>query len=307
MFLKKMKLFYRRAISEDWNIGFIENIDGLLACNQLEIKWMKQSYKKGWFADPFILNITDLNIYILVEEYQYLTQRGCISKLTIDRKTFELKEVKQILCLNTHLSFPAILRYNGEVYIYPENCINGRLIVYHYNPETDQVIPINIWCEEPLTDAVLYTKDDTFYLLSTQRPVQNGADLNVYVACGKSPSTWTFEYVQTIHLSDNSARSAGLPFSYANMVIRPAQNCNEGYGKGIVLQKINHTFSGIELSEMKRFYPTSKIWNDGLHTFNVCEKTVVVDGRRIKYPMLYKTNRFARNMCNYIKRCFICC
>lgn len=295
MLLQRVKEIYRKLVSEEWNIGFVNNLNNLFEQESLDIQWMKHSYKKGWFADPFILDITESNIIVLVEEFQYLTQRGCISKLTIEKDTFKLIDVEQILNLDTHLSFPAILRVDDEIFIYPENCITGRLMVYRYNLKTKKVLEVNVWCEEPLTDAALYIKDNIPFLLSTKRPIQNGRELNVYIADGISPLNWKFRYVKTIFFEDNTARSAGLPFNYQNKCIRPAQICNKGYGKGVVLQELIQTCSEINLKELKRFYPSSKIWNDGLHTFNYYNGMVVVDGRRIAHPKIIQLCHLIRN------------
>lgn len=254
MLFYKIKEFYRRLISEEWNIGFVNNLDDLLSQEHLNIQWMKHSYTKGWFADPFILRITDSEIFVLVEEFQHMKQCGCISKLIVDRQTMRLKCVKEILKLNTHLSFPAIYRYNNEIYIYPENCVTGRLQIYHYDEETDIVEPIHIWCKEPLVDATLYMDGDLPFLLATKQPFQNGKSLDVYIASGNSPLKWCFEYKQTINFNDNIARNAGLPFIYKGKTLRPAQNCNGGYGKGIVLQELTVTCSDIVLKEIKRFF-----------------------------------------------------
>lgn len=299
MLLWKIKESYRRLISEEWNIGFVDNLNGLFEKENLTIQWMKHSYKRGWFADPFILNITDSYIIVLVEEFQYLNQKGCISKLTIDKYTFELLNVKQILCLDSHLSFPAIFRLGEDVFIYPENCVTGRLTVYRYSQENDSIEPINVWSREPLTDAVLYIKDDIPFLLSTKRPVQNGYELNVYIANEKTLADWNFKYLKTILFHDNTARSAGLPFNYKNKCIRPAQVCNDGYGKGIVLQELIQTDLDFSFKEIKRFYPSSTIWNDGLHTFNYYEGMAVVDGRRIAHPILFQTFYLIRRFLYY--------
>ena len=55
-----------------WNIGFVENtLDGVINGEPLKIKWLNHECKDRWFADPFILDVTDDKIYVLVEEYYY--------------------------------------------------------------------------------------------------------------------------------------------------------------------------------------------------------------------------------------------
>ena len=62
-------------------------------------------------------------------EYIY-NHRAYISKLTIDKKTKELIKTDLVLKLNTHLSYPAIIRRDNHIYIYPESGQSGRLMLY---------------------------------------------------------------------------------------------------------------------------------------------------------------------------------
>ena len=38
---------------------------------KLKIHWIKHKNKSSWFADPFILSVTEDHIFILVEEFVY--------------------------------------------------------------------------------------------------------------------------------------------------------------------------------------------------------------------------------------------
>ncbi len=289
-----MKSFFRNLIRVEWNIGFVENSEDLLEREKLQIHWMKHSYSKGWFADPFILEVTETEIILLVEEYQYLSDLGCISKLVVERNSFKLKSVKRILQIESHLSFPAIFKYENQLYIYPENCQMGKLKLYSYDKITDIVTPLSVWCEEPLTDAALCICSGRPFLFSTKRPKQNGADLDIYASVGEKPSEWSFYHAQTVHFKDNVARNAGLSFYWKNELMRPAQDCNKGYGKGIVIQNIYQDESGFTFKEVKRFFPSSLKWKEGLHTFNVYNEIIVVDGRRYPYPMFARIYRIVR-------------
>ena len=113
-----IKKIYQRLTNRLWTIGFLQNpIEDLTVGKPLRVEWMKHSYKDRWFADPFVLDVDDNNIYILAEEYYMPIHRAYIAKLTIDRNTKELIETKPILKLKTHLSYPAIIRRDGNIYI----------------------------------------------------------------------------------------------------------------------------------------------------------------------------------------------
>ena len=137
-----------------YNIGFVnEPLKSVLDGSSFHINWLKHSYKDRWFADPFILDVNDEEIIVLVEEWYDPIQRGHISRLTVDRKTYELKSTNVVLDDGTHLSFPAIERKGRDVYIHPENSVIGKLENYKYNEKEDRFEKVGLLCNQPLTDS----------------------------------------------------------------------------------------------------------------------------------------------------------
>ena len=132
-FLTKLRNW---SIKEEYNIGFVDNTyEDIISGKPLSVKWMAHSYKDSWFADPFILDVTDTQIYLLVEDFYYPIGRGRISLLKVNRKTYVCEERIPLLTLNTHLSFPAIFRIGNEVFVYPESGLSGKLKLYRYENE----------------------------------------------------------------------------------------------------------------------------------------------------------------------------
>ena len=59
-FLTKLRNW---SIKEEYNIGFVDNTyEDIISGKPLSVKWMAHSYKDSWFADPFILDVTDTQI-----------------------------------------------------------------------------------------------------------------------------------------------------------------------------------------------------------------------------------------------------
>ena len=107
---------YRSIMQGVWNIGFVENtLDEVIGGEPLKIRWLNHNCKDRWFADPFILDVTDDKIYVLVEEYYYPHKRGRLAMLTIDKASNSLLKVDTILELDSHLSFPAIIRRGDKI------------------------------------------------------------------------------------------------------------------------------------------------------------------------------------------------
>ena len=92
-----------------WRIGFLQNtLEEVIAGAEPVIKWMRGKHQDGWFADPFVLKVTDTSISLLAEEFRYKTGKGRIVRLDIDRETLTLETVTPLID-GCHLSFPFII------------------------------------------------------------------------------------------------------------------------------------------------------------------------------------------------------
>ena len=231
---------------------------------------------------------------MLVEEFTYNINRGRLAKLIIDKKTYKLKSEKIILDLSTHLSFPAILRMRESVYIYPENSASGKNTLYRFNPNNDNLVVVNTLSDLPLTDAIITEIEGHNYLFSTKIPTQNSNKLTIYASNEKMGS---YHPIQSICLPDNTARSAGDIFVDGNRIIRPAQNCNGGYGVGLIFQEVTKDSNGhIAIKELFRKSPYANYI--GMHTYNQYKDYVIVDLHARRYPVLHKLLLTIKRICN---------
>ena len=83
-------------------------LEEVIAGAEPVIKWMRGKHQDGWFADPFVLKVTDTSISLLAEEFRYKTGKGRIVRLDIDRETLTLETVTPLID-GCHLSFPFII------------------------------------------------------------------------------------------------------------------------------------------------------------------------------------------------------
>ena len=103
------KSWWHRWVAPHWRIGFLQkNLQEVIAGAEPEIKWMRAKHQDGWFADPFVLKVTDSSISLLAEEFRYKTGKGRIVRLDIDRETLTLETVTPLID-GCHLSFPFII------------------------------------------------------------------------------------------------------------------------------------------------------------------------------------------------------
>lgn len=269
-----IKELIRSFSNEIWNIGFIQNdLDGILYGEPIQVVWMQHSCKKSWFADPFILDVTDDEIHVLVEEFYMPIQRGRISRLIIDKRTCELKRLDVVLELLTHLSFPAIIKREGKIYIYPENGESGELNFYQYVPETNECLKVKTILSESVADAVITTIDGKEYLFCTKQPHPNG---NVLTVCQKDDSG---NYIarEEYAFDENIARMAGDFFEHKGKMYRPTQECNVQYGHAVTLQEVTKKDGKFVFNEVRRLYSVHPSLAIGMHTFNMYKGLIVTD------------------------------
>lgn len=280
--MNKLKQWYKKQLRHEWAIGFVEKgLDGVFS-NKPNYVWVKNPYaEERWFADPFILDVTDTTISLLVEEMRYAVPKGRIAKLMIDRATMAIVDMKIILEESTHLSFPNIWRKDGKVYVYPENNESGQLNLYEYDEEREQLVKVRTLCTEPLTDAVMTEVFGKQQIYSTQMPDPNGGVLNVY----EPNKQGVFVQSQSMSLADKHARMAGQFFAYKGNLYRPAQDCNKVYGGAVIIEEIRQSENALLFKNVKRLTSAHPFLHLGMHTLNEYKGVVVVDVKGSRFVL----------------------
>lgn len=285
-------LDYIKAIR--YNIGFVkENVDDVINGKPITVNWLKHSYKDRWFADPFILDVTDDEFVVLVEEWYDPIQRGRISKLIVDRNTYELKSLKVMIDEGFHMSFPAITRKPDGIYIQPECGATHRLVEYKYNEEQDHFEKINVICDLPLTDSVRNTLFNEDLMFSTKLPDANGKELGIYY-WNKSQSRYQIK--DYYHFQENLSRMAGNFFVCNGKIYRPAQVCIESYGDAVSIQEVTYNNEKWNFRELRRIYSPHPDMDLGFHTFNVYNGIIVVDAVGYRRPNLCRLLRKMKHL-----------
>lgn len=270
--------------AQNWNIGFPQCSTGeMLDGKPLGTRWLRHNYKDRFFADPFIAAVSDTEIELLVEELIFAENKGRIVALTVSRKDYRLVKRREVLELDTHLSYPALIDIDGKCYMYPENSAAGELNIYEYDAQSAVAHKVKRLCQLPLADATIFPCDDGYSMLATVLP-EHGTNLKLF----KSPNPLTEEFTEcgTVWESARGARSAGLPFEHEGTLYRPAQNCAERYGGSLIIEK---TKGGIPVAEVIERRPESFRYNLGLHTFNTASGISVIDGFGYLNPIAGRT------------------
>ncbi len=265
---------------KEWCIAFVDNtLEDVLAGKPLKTVPLRHDCKGRWFADPFILRADDTEIVLLVEDYDLQEKKGRISKLTVAREGYRLKQVDILLDLPHHLSFPYIIQREGNVYFMPESLRNKGLTIYRLDEATNTCEEVRTLTQTQLSDAIFahFIGDDC--LIATEYP-NDGSRLCVF----KENTQANFMLHHSFHFPNGTARNAGDFFRYDTRLFRPAQDCGSYYGKGVVIQEVIWQDNQPCFREVRRLYSSDSRYPSRLHTFNVLNDIMVVDMADWDYP-----------------------
>ena len=272
-----IRYFLRILSSQRWAIGLVRGgMEAVMESDHLNVDWVKMP-KDRWFADPFVLDVTETEILLLVEDYAYATKKGVISLLHINRSTMEINSRKVLLELPTHLSFPAILRKDGHIYIYPESANSGRLDMYEFHLESETLTFVQTICDEVVWDSYITEAYGEPHMFTA---AHNDYQLDIYKWEDKKK-----RFVPSIVIPSNkpNSRMGGAVFEYEGAYYYPAQNCKKTYGGAIDIKKINYSNDRFELSTVKHLTSPHPNYRLGMHTLNEYKGVVVIDVLGYRY------------------------
>ena len=293
----------RLICNQNWNIGFCDlTPDAFFSSGKLgRVAWMKNPYKDRWFADPFLLNVTDDSITVFVEERMVIADRGYLSELVIDRRTLEITERYVILETDSHLSYPAIIKKDDHIYVYPENALGGPLKMYEYDTDKHQLINPKVILDERVADSTILEKDGKYYLIAVNYP--ESLEKAYLYESEKFDGSYRQIGDAPVQLSRSCSRPGGNWFYANNELYRPAQDCSVNYGGALKVMRVD-SLKPFQEQEVFSVQPLNYKYNLGVHTINFLNGLAVIDGYGYLYPLFGRMyySRLVRKLINQIKK-----
>lgn len=278
-----------KVFAESWNVAWRKKAPGeILSDCKTEFTVVKNGFR-FWAADPFVFEYNE-EVYIFAELYDYIRCRGVLGYYKLKEKSES--KWKPIIVENYHMSYPNIFRLGDEVFIMPEANASGELYMYRAVEFPDK------WEKCHVLRAGVEYADTTPFIWNGKKKA-----LTYQVTDPYHPELFILDLEDStldrkLELPNvERRRSAGNVFEYQGKRIRPAQDCVEDYGKGIIFYEYGITPDGEyfenEVLELKpeQLVLSRKLYLDGMHTYNCSEHYEVVD---------IKTRRF--NLLNFIFR-----
>ena len=291
----------------DWQIGFIDcNINDLIRKIEQEetiypdIHFSLSQDVRFFNADPFYFKYKNQD-FVIYEKYCRIKRRGliAIAKINLEEtkkaennqinpskniRKYKIYDEKIIFDNKKHLSYPYIFNHQGAFYLLLEEHKIKELNLYRLDFEYDNNFQLtkikNIFTNLAVIDASLLFHNDKFWLFYH---LQHNSEEALYLTSSNDLfGDFKHNDNNLIKNDKKSARSAGNFIKIENQIYRPSQNCINGYGSSIVINKItNLDIANYQEEFFGEIMPSkTSIFNKGNHHLSFSEKFVIIDGRR---------------------------
>ena len=236
--------------------------------------------KGEFWADPFLYRHGQ-DTYVFFENYSYKQQKGKISCGKIDKRT--LTDVKDVLDLDYHLSYPFIIEEDGALYMMPEAHKSGRLEVYKCEQFPDKWTLYSTAFEgESVADATYFKDDQGQCWLFLNKGFNNDhmAELYIYRVDSLQFNTIEPHRQNPVLIDSRGGRNAGPIFKYKEQLIRPAQNNSKGvYGYGLDLNAITElSLDSFKQEQLIGIEPNFSKGLEATHHLHQLEDMYIIDG-----------------------------
>jgi hypothetical protein len=270
---------------DGWNIGIIDApAEALLAPDRLPpISWLNIRARNTFFADPFLIEERG-TLYCFFEELPYRTNRGVISYVTLDGRRDQPLEIHPAISEPHHLSYPFLLRHDGEILCIPEGSASGRVVAYVARSFPDGWYAKATLLEYPGVDSTIFRHGAYWWLFCTDVRDAPNAALQIFYADDLF-GTWRAHAGNPVVSDPTHGRPGGRPFVSNGNLYRVAQNCSSHYGGSLAIMHV------LELTPERyveriaaELIPTAGgPYPNGLHTACAEGHTIAVDGNRYRF------------------------
>ena len=283
-----VKKAYRRFFGdEQWFLAVNAGLpmaDSAIAGRQpaAELKVHHAPPGRFW-ADPVPI-VRDGKVWVFFEDYSFASKKAAIACAPVSADG-DLGEVATALECPYHLSYPFVFEHRGQLYLIPDTWDESRVELWrcHRFP-TDWRLERTLLDDVHMGDPTLHRQDGKLWLFGTVSEARARAndELHVYVADALD-GAWRPHPANPVVSDRRRARPAGRLFFRDGQLIRPAQDCGGGYGRAVVLNRVDELNERVYAETLVgRINGTELAGNRGTHTVNYAGGLEFLDGRILR-------------------------
>lgn len=268
----------------EWRVGWrqVEGPDLIDLRRHPEGGWIDlPDDGRRFYADPFAIARRGA-VTLFVEEFDYRRGKGVISAVGFDARGPRGRP-EPVLELETHLSYPFVFEADGAVWMIPESHASGTIDLYRAT-----AFPRG-WVHEAVLvdgvvagDATLLHHEGRWWLFATVRA--GGGSYSDTLHLWHAPhfrGPWTPHRLNPVLIDVGSARAAGPIVARDGALIRPVQDCRQGYGAALGLARILRLDEGGYAQRVETRLGPGAAWpGSRLHMLSAAGGFEFIDGSR---------------------------
>ncbi|MCJ2094962.1 formyl transferase [Methylobacterium sp. J-072] len=241
---------------------------------------------RRFYADPFPLAFAG-STHVFVEEFPHATGKAIISAVRFGPDGPEGTPVP-VLEEPHHLSYPFVFERDGEAWMVPESSAAGTVDLYRATRfPGGWVKEATLLSGVVASDATLVEHAGHWWIFATVRDAGPSAPLGSgsYHDALHIWSAPDFRGPYTAHpgnpvlIDPSTARPAGRIVERGGHLIRPVQDCSQGYGRALGLARIDRLDpDGFAQTIVSRITPGPAWPGNCLHTLNAGGGIECIDG-----------------------------
>ncbi len=237
-----------------------------------------------FWADPFPVSHNGRH-FLFFEEFVHAIGKGHICVAEVDAAGI-VGTSEVIVAEKTHVSYPHIFSWHGTYYMLVESSVRRQIAAYRCVEFPGKWHHHAILLEGiRAADPTLVQIGDTWWLFACVGPegTENVDALHIYYADNPFGPFHAHEQ-NPVKRDARSSRPAGALFEHNGSFYRPAQDCSEGYGHAITVQRvITLTPTSFEEIEAFRIGPRIEANVSATHTYNQNPSMSVVDQNVVRW------------------------
>jgi hypothetical protein len=191
-----------------------------------------------FYADPFPFRWQGKD-YLFFEDLDQKTQKGIISVVKFDEEG-RPGPVIPVLEEPWHLSYPFLIEADGKIWMVPEASLSGEISIYRatrfpFGWEKHATLVSGI----EAADATIIQHAGKFWMFAVTRDGIGGySDTLCLWSAETLLGPWRPHGANPLIINDRTARPAGNMMWRDGKLLRPVQDCRNGYGAALSLAEV---------------------------------------------------------------------
>lgn len=245
-----------------------------------------------FYVDPFPVE-KDGRTYLFVEDFNHRSGYGVISVVEFNASG-PIGVPRPVLDTGSHLSYPFVFEHDGEMWMVPESGSAGTVDLYRA-----EQFPYR-WSKEAtllagmvVSDATLFEHAGRWWMFATVQDDGGCYSDALHIWSAPEPrGPWTPHKRNPVLVDAGTARPAGRIVRRDGKLIRPIQDCRNGYGTALGLAEITRLDDDAFEQRVDAVLRPGPLWpGRRIHTLNRAGRLECIDGSAWSSKLLERLQR----------------